>query len=51
VSLCEAFDVFYKLSLIAWVEETFIFVGIFISPSPTLVVVGQSGAENTVFLG
>ena len=50
VGLREAPDVFYQLCLIAWVKETLIVVGICISPSPTLVVVGQSSAGNTVFL-
>ena len=38
VLLREAFDVFDELSLIAWVEETLIFMSCLTRRSPTLVV-------------
>jgi hypothetical protein len=38
VLLCEAFDVFNELSLIAWVEETLIFISCLTRRSLTLVV-------------
>jgi hypothetical protein len=48
--LCEAFDVLYKLSLIAWVEETLMYVGFCTRRSLTLVVFCQSSMGNMVFL-
>ena len=38
VLLCEAFDVFDEISLIAWVEETLIFMSCLTRRSPTLAV-------------